>query len=196
MDEIAEIARQWLMKNPVFLDTETTGLDGAEICDIAIVAANGSVLLNTLVKPTIPIPAGATAVHGIADADVANAPSFADVWPEVKRLLAGREVVIYNAAYDRARLLDSAAAVGLSAEAHETLSATACHCAMELYAEFFGEWNSYHGSYRWQKLGDAGRQCRVALPSDMKLHRALADAELTRQIVLHVAAAIQEAERH
>ncbi|MDY0136377.1 MAG: hypothetical protein RBS36_04320 [Thiomicrospira sp.] len=41
-------------KPAVYLDTETTGLsikDGAELLEIAIVEENGTVLLDTFVKP-------------------------------------------------------------------------------------------------------------------------------------------------
>lgn len=60
-DEVIDWA-QAVISNPsvVFLDTETTGLDGnAEIIDIALVDRDGAVLLDTLIRPTRPIPWGA-----------------------------------------------------------------------------------------------------------------------------------------
>lgn len=183
----AATAREWLSRRPVFLDTETTGLDGAQICDIALLDTDGGILLNTLVRPTVPIPPAA-AVHGITDADVAGAPPFRDVWLAIRKLLAGRDVVVYNAGYDQARLLDSARAVGLREDAEQFLyailpqlhRAPVWRCAMQLYAGYRGEWNEKRGGWKWQKLGEAARQCGIELSADMRLHRALADAELAR----------------
>jgi len=60
-----------------FLDTETTGLwrgDGAELVEVALMDETGKVWVDTLVKPEKPIPSGATAVHGITDDMVKDAP--------------------------------------------------------------------------------------------------------------------------
>ena len=66
-----EEARRLLKSDPVILDTETTGLgQNAQICEIAMLLADGALVLNTRVRPTIPISAEATGVHGITDADV------------------------------------------------------------------------------------------------------------------------------
>jgi len=57
---------------------------------------------------------------------------------------------------------------------------------MELYAEFYGDWNDYHKSYRWQSQEKAARQLGLKIPAD--LHRAAADANLCRLIVEAMAA--------
>ena len=63
----------------IYLDTETTGFGPrAEIVDIAAVSAAGEVLLESLVQPTRRIPADATRVHGITNADVKDAPAWCD----------------------------------------------------------------------------------------------------------------------
>ena len=173
-------AAEILAARPVYLDTETTGLDGqAEICDLAVVDHDGTVLLDTLVRPSRPIPPGASRVHGITDEMVSAAPTFAEVLPRLVEVLAGRTLVIYNAAYDL-RMLIQAERV-CRTEVRGYVPAESVHCAMELYAEWWGEWNDYHGSFRWQKLGQAARQQGIELPAD--LHRARADAELTRRLL-------------
>ena len=70
-------------RNFCVLDTETTGLKDAEICQIAIIDHTGEVLFNTLVKPVKPIPSDAVRVHGITNEQVQNAPSWAEVAPKV-----------------------------------------------------------------------------------------------------------------
>lgn len=82
------------------LDTETADLQAA-VCEIAVIdAANGETLLNTLVNPDMPISQGAFRIHGIADADVANAPTWPDVLPVLLHITKGRKILAYNADYD------------------------------------------------------------------------------------------------
>jgi DNA polymerase III epsilon subunit-like protein len=57
-------------------------------------------------------------------------------------------------------------------------------CIMKLYARFYGEWDARRGSYRWQSLDQAGRQCRIPLPNS---HRAKDDALLARALLQHIA---------
>ena len=84
------------------LDTETTGVNvaTAQIVQIGVLAPSGRVLLDTLVRPPVRIPASATAIHGIDDAAVGSAPGFADVYPRLVEAVCGRWVIIYNRAYD------------------------------------------------------------------------------------------------
>jgi DNA polymerase-3 subunit epsilon len=93
-------AREQLsQKDWAILDTETAGLYGAEIVEIAIINNLGEMLLDALVKPSIPIPAEATDIHGISDAMVAAAPTFPEVYP-TDAALKDKRVLIYNSAFD------------------------------------------------------------------------------------------------
>lgn len=91
----------------VALDTETTGLSGTvDFVQMAVVEHvlgedGGVTLLDTLVKPAVPIEPGARAVHGLAEEDLRDAPTFPEVHQEIVRALAGRRVVAYNSAFDR-----------------------------------------------------------------------------------------------
>lgn len=105
-------ARRMRRRGAVIIDTETTDLHGS-ICEIAAVAADGTVLLDTLVNPGRAIAPEATAVHGIRDADVATAPPLGEVLPQLLAVTAGRPVLAYNAPYDRQALVDDAARFGL-----------------------------------------------------------------------------------
>ena len=95
----------------VVLDTESTGLDPkrSRIVEIAVVEfdpATGTTgqHFHTLVNPGCPIPAECTAIHGISDQDVAGAPKFKDVLPQLAAFLDGTACVIHNANYDTALL--------------------------------------------------------------------------------------------
>ncbi|EJO6804392.1 3'-5' exonuclease, partial [Salmonella enterica] len=98
---ISLLAQQWLDDNRLFIDTETTGLgDDAEIVEICIIDSHGFILLNTLVKPTKPIPDEAIAIHGITNEMVAYAPAWTDICGAVEELIRRFGFVIYNADYD------------------------------------------------------------------------------------------------
>ena len=87
-------------------DCETTGTapDRDEIVSLAVVRldADGCEMgrLARLVRPSCPIPAGATAIHGITDADVARAPRFEEIAADLLALLAGAVFAAHNAAFD------------------------------------------------------------------------------------------------
>ena len=50
-------AREWASTNFVILDTETTGLDRhARIVEFSCIDRAGTVLVNSLVNPGVPIP--------------------------------------------------------------------------------------------------------------------------------------------
>ena len=86
------------MAAAVVLDTETTDLDGVVI-EIAVVdACTGETLLDTLVNPGgVPVSAGARAVHGITDDELAAAPCWADVVPRFLAAAGARRNLAYNA---------------------------------------------------------------------------------------------------
>jgi DNA polymerase-3 subunit epsilon len=174
-------ARAALAQQPVYLDTETTGLDpAAEIVEIAVLAPDGRPLIDTLIKPLAPIPADATRVHGITNAMTVNAPSWKDTWPAVAGALQGRLVAIYNMDYDRRLMRQSHRLSGL----RWANPKAEYICIMEIYAQFYGQWNARRGEYRFQRLEEAGRQCQIPLPNS---HRARGDAELARAVLEYVA---------
>jgi DNA polymerase III subunit epsilon len=176
-----EKARQFLSARPVFLDTETTGIDyPAEIVEISLIDHEGSTLLDSLVRPMRPIPLEVIRIHGITDAMVKDAPTWAELWPQVQASLKDRPVGIYNADFD-IKLM------GYSHRAHHLLwtgTPFKPFCIMKLYAQFYGQ-VGYRGGYRWQRLEDAGRQCRIATYHNT--HRAKEDTLLAREILLYIA---------
>jgi len=101
-------------------DCETTGTDPAtdEIVSLALVRldANGAETAGyaQLLRPSRPIPAAATAVHGIEDADVAEAPPFLAVAGTLLALLDGAVFVAHNASFDLPLLQHAFARVGIA----------------------------------------------------------------------------------
>lgn len=102
------------------LDLETTGLDVARdrIVQVGALVMQGASIaeaprLDRRVAPGIPIPAQASAIHGLRDEDVADAPAFADVVPALQELIAGRVVVGHHVGFDLAVLRHEAARAGI-----------------------------------------------------------------------------------
>jgi DNA polymerase III epsilon subunit-like protein len=89
----------------VAIDVETTGLDPRRDQLVAVAAlpfVGGAVRagLVTLVRPGRPIPPAATAVHGLRDDDVADAPEVAVVLATLDTACAGQIVVGHDVAFD------------------------------------------------------------------------------------------------
>ena len=83
----------------LLFDSETTGLEGY-LVEIGIIDRDGQQVFHSLVNPQCEIEAGAQEVHGISADDVKNAPTFADIEPQLRALLEYKNVVIYNAGFD------------------------------------------------------------------------------------------------
>lgn len=177
--DIDQIKHAIASGNAVILDTETTGLYEGEIIEIAIVeVATGAVLMNQRIKPYKGIPADAKAIHGISEADVADCPHFEDVIVEIKGHLAGRDVIVYNATYDRKMLHKSAEYADIPKVDWKLFSNWMC--AMEAFAPIFGEWNEYRGNFKWQKLTTAAQYYKVEVNN---AHSALGDCLMTLEVV-------------
>ncbi len=161
----------------VVLDTETTGLNDGEICQIAVVSSAGEVLLDTLVKTVRGIPYGSTRIHGITNEMVQDAPRWAEISPSLVNILKGQNVVVYNAVYDRKMMHRSAEHAGLPKTDWKQFSTW--WCAMEAFAEVYGEWNSYRRNYRWQSLTTACRYYGIPISN---AHSALGDVLMTLQL--------------
>ena len=130
----------------VILDTETTGLDyDAEIVQVSLIDMEGRVLMDTLVKPSISIPEDAIRIHGITNEMVVDAPRFAEIDGKLMDLVRNKILVIYNVSFDIRMIAQSSK--GTSGIVARRLA-----CAMSNYASFVGEWNDYHGNYKWQRL--------------------------------------------
>jgi DNA polymerase III subunit epsilon len=163
----------------IYLDTETTGFGPrAEIVDIAVVNAAGEVVLESLVQPNRRIPADATAIHGITNADVKNAPAWCELYEDLLRVLAGRRVIVYNVIFDRQMVNQACDRYSLPAPAADW------ECAMRKYAGFYGNWDAGKRWYRFQKL----ERAVLAFGAEPGGHRAAADAIACRAVVLGMAA--------
>mgnify|MGYP002388012714 CR=1 FL=1 len=95
-------------------------------------------------------------------------------------VLEGRRVGVYNVEFDLRLMKQSHARAWL----RWTLPDENFFCLMKLYARYYGDWDARRGSYRWQSLEMAGRQCQISLPN---AHRAIDDCRLTRALLHYMA---------
>ena len=177
-------ARRLLELDLVIFDTETTGLGpDAEIVEIAALKMDGTVLLDTLVRPKQLIPADATAIHGITDEDAAGSPPIEAVLPRI----SGRDqhLASYNLAFDERLIRQCLDRGGPSAAGSWHLPVEQSHCIMEMYARYHGAWSDYHHSYTLQSLGNALAQC--GLEFEGRPHRAMTDVRAAAALLRYMA---------
>ena len=90
-----------LVKPIIFFDLETTGTDISkdrivEICYIKVYPDGREFEYTKRINPEIHIPEGASAVHGIYDADVKDCPTFKEVAREIANEFEGCDVAGFN----------------------------------------------------------------------------------------------------
>lgn len=180
-------ARRLTARRCAVIDTETTGLgSGAEAVEIAVVELlSGAVLFDSLLRPTQPVEASALAVHGIGVLQLANAPAFGFMWPALYAALRGVDSLIaYNAKFDQRILVSTGRLAGLQSAVSffgGGGGGAEWTCAMQL------AWAALGGHGRWPQLASAARDLGLR-SSDT--HRAVGDAQLTRQVFLKIAGVI------
>ncbi|ELQ0399187.1 3'-5' exoribonuclease [Salmonella enterica] len=175
----ARLAHTWLSQDPVFLDTETTGLDaGAQALEIGLVNARGDLIYETRLKPTVSIDPAAAAVHGISEAMLADAPAWPDIAQQLQHHISRRPLVIFNADFDM-RILKQ------TAEAHNDpvswLDTLTVYCAMRLAAGYYGPTN------RYGTISLASAASQAGLNWSGRAHSAVADAVMTAGVVRDIA---------
>lgn len=174
--QLAGAVRRLLDRDDVFvLDTETTGLKGAEVIEVALIDTCGQTRLDTLVWPkTARMNPYAQRVHGLSLHDLSDQPSWPEVLPELLKLTRNATILAWNAPFD-ARMLEQTSAVwGLP---HPKLLFV---CAMRLYAKTHGK-SAYglHKAVVTEGLDE--------LLNQHQSHRALGDVWFVLELLRHLA---------
>lgn len=170
-------------RNFVILDTETTGLRRpAEIIEVAVIDPAETIVFNTLLNPRGEVPQEASNVHGLYKADLADCPSWPIIKPLLIEAIRGKDVLVYNAKYDRHMMHCSDDMWGLEKTDYHAVATWTC--VMEAYADFWGEWDVYHASNKWQRLTVACQQQGVEL---IEAHHALSDCLMTLRLLKKLA---------
>jgi DNA polymerase-3 subunit epsilon len=162
-------------KNAFILDTETTGLgEEDEVVQVCVIDLDDRVILDSLVRPRCEIGEGAKQVHHIDEEMVKFAPRYAHLHECLRDILDGHTVIAYNAAFDKRILYQSK-------YSSDGLVKSDWECAMLQYARFVGEWDMYHGEYRWHKLQGGDHSSRGDCLSTLDLIKRMVNAQLSTE---------------
>jgi len=147
----------------------------------------GSVIFESLVRPSVPINPKAAEITGISDETVRSAPGILEVLPAIRKAMKGRAVGAYNADFDF-RLLHNSICAARALAGSEYVELIEFDCVFDcirIGALYYGEWNARFGSFKNKKLVEIANLCHVAL--DETLHRASADARVTAGVLQAIA---------
>lgn len=157
----------------VALDLETTGLDvrRARIVQIGAVPVSRGALgvggeFSMLVNPGAPIPASATAIHGLSNADVLGAPGCGEAIAELVHYLDRRPIVGHAISFDLAVLDAEARRVGsepIVAAVLDTrlLAEIVAPSLPDFTLETLGAWLDVAPDARHTAIGDARTAARI-----------------------------------
>jgi len=154
----------------IAIDTETTGVGPHDqVVEIAILRADGGVLVDSTVRPDRPIPATATAIHGLDTAALDASPSWPEVWGDVRVHLLEATLVAWNAAFDVRLIRQTCARNRLPFRLQRFV------CLREAF------------QWRYPKSrASLAAACLALGLADRPAHRAKPDAEIARQVALRL----------
>ncbi len=154
------------------IDFETADYGRDSACAVAVVRVEGGAIVDRAYHYIRPPRKDFvfSYVHGISWSDVADAPTFRELWPSLREGLAGVEfLAAHNAGFDRSVLNTCCERAHLSAPSH------AFQCTVRLARTV---WNIYPTT-----LPDVCRRLRIPL----RHHHAGSDAEACARIVIAAA---------
>ncbi|PKN87649.1 MAG: hypothetical protein CVU46_03790 [Chloroflexi bacterium HGW-Chloroflexi-8] len=173
--QVIDYGRRKFSQDPVYLDTETTGLElNDEIVEIAIIDKNGLVLIDSLIKPKQPIPDSAIAIHHISNEMVKDSPTFIEIWPQIQEFILDRPVGMYNAEFD-VRLMKQSMNIYNQSINQKNVAFD----VMKMFSDYRGLIDSRRKAMRRFRLEEAGRYFGIPIPNS---HRAVDDTKLTRAV--------------
>jgi DNA polymerase-3 subunit epsilon len=164
-----------------YVDVETTGLapgHGDRVCEIALLRMQGEqevARFESLVHPQCLMPPEVTAVHGLTDAMLADAPPFADLIPTLQALLKDSIIVGHNVRFDLNFLYHEWCAAG------QTLPDFAVIDTLALAQAYY--------DFRHNSLGAIATTLGI---SHTPRHRAMADVLATRDVLHHFVADLRQ----
>lgn len=157
------------------IDFETANSRRTSVCSVGVVVVRDGAVADSyysLIRPRPNFYSGfATAVHGLCDADTADAPDFATVWREVSPRIEGLPLVAHNATFDESCLRAVFALYGMTYPDYRF------YCTLRASRAVFGRRLPNH------QLHTVSAACGFDLN---RHHHALSDAEACAHIALRL----------
>lgn len=157
-----------------FFDVETTGLSSYysdRICEVGILQCDGFDIVKsykTLVNPQRNISSGASAVNGITNDMVKEAPVFGKVAKEILQMLEGTIIVCHNTRFDMQFLQNELELLRIPMINNKTID------TLQIARKYF--------EFPSNSLPNIAGYLK--LKSD-NFHRALDDVHTTRNVLMH-----------
>ncbi|GBG95136.1 DNA polymerase III subunit epsilon [Ligilactobacillus salitolerans] len=90
--------------NFIALDFETASPKRHSACSLALTVVRDNQIVDemySLIKPPTPFSPNNIKIHGITERDVANSPTFPELWPHISPFFAQDKLVVaHNASFD------------------------------------------------------------------------------------------------
>jgi len=146
------------------------------ICAVGIVTVEDSKIIDefySLIKPpNNEYSYYCTQIHGITSYDTVDSPSFAEIYPEIKKRLFGKIIVAHNESFDRSVLQKSMIDNGL--DYSELNISDTWECTMK-YCKSISKYPS----------GELN-ECCIIEGIELNHHNALSDAKACAELFLRI----------
>ncbi|GAB5490320.1 MAG: hypothetical protein Phog2KO_05350 [Phototrophicaceae bacterium] len=90
----------------------------------------------------------AQATHGISLEDLQDAPTFPELYGQLKSIIEGKRLITYNFDFDYSHLCRAC----IENDLPEIKPLDSSGCAMTWYAQWYGDYSNWWGNYKWQPL--------------------------------------------
>ncbi len=163
------------MEDFAAIDFETANRHRSSICSIGVVVVRHGVIVDTFYRLVKPYPnyysRFTTEIHGLTQADTADAPLFSEVWAEVAPHIDGLPLVAHNSSFDEGCLRAVFESCGIPYPGYTFL------CTCRASRRIFGRQLPDH------RLKTVAARCGFELENH---HHALADAEACAHIAMKI----------
>lgn len=156
---------------------QTTGLNPSkdEILQISVIDGNGSVFFDSFIRPIMKSTWHETeCIHKIAPANVSHSPLLQDVSSVLQRMFYSTKLIVsYNIKFSM-KFLEQAGIYLPSKNYYDVMTE---------FASIYGEWNDYHGNYKFQSLATCAKYYDYNLPIQNNLEKARAILHCYKKII-------------
>lgn len=163
----------------IVIDTETTGLRPGvdELLQVSIIDEQGRILFDSYIRPERTSSwEEAQKIHGIAPETVRSAPTIREALPRIQEIIdTARVIVGYSVNFDYSFLACAGCSFDRLYMDEPRLELVD---VMEQFSPIYGEWDIYHGNWKWQSLGTAAAYYGYDWGNTCA-HDALADCKAT-----------------